>query len=227
MTASRAVVFAPLEGYNPGHVLVDDPDQPRSACIAMGDASYTKERALGVNRDHFGAVKVQASRATPKRWLLRRGPAPRPGSTVEVGDWGCYAMAAAFEYRVERRPDQFKRVRDMLWASLNYYLHFRRKDRHASLRNRWSRGRPRPDRQPRAYARVSAPDQRRDAAGRLGGCGVSLVSQVRDTRNRQPDVRGTASSAGQRVDLAALDREAHPRAFLVAASSAPTPPSGT
>jgi len=38
MTAYRAVIFAPLEGYNPGHVFVDDPDRPRSACIAMGDA---------------------------------------------------------------------------------------------------------------------------------------------------------------------------------------------
>jgi len=47
MTACRAVIFAPLEGYNPGHVFVDDPDRPRSACIAMGDAGYTGDVFFG------------------------------------------------------------------------------------------------------------------------------------------------------------------------------------
>ena len=47
MTASRSVVFAPLEGNNPGHVFVDDPDEPRSACVAMGDTSYTGDVFFG------------------------------------------------------------------------------------------------------------------------------------------------------------------------------------
>lgn len=47
MTAYRAVIFAPLEGYNPGHVFVDDPGRPRSACIAMGDTRYTGDVFFG------------------------------------------------------------------------------------------------------------------------------------------------------------------------------------
>ena len=57
MTASHSVVFAPLEGYNPGHVFVDDPDEPRSVCVAMGDTSYTGDVFFGgsAESDTFNA----------------------------------------------------------------------------------------------------------------------------------------------------------------------------
>ena len=57
MTASRAVVLAPVEGYNPGHVFVDDPDQPGSACIAMGGTTYTGDVFFGgiAENDTFDA----------------------------------------------------------------------------------------------------------------------------------------------------------------------------
>ena len=45
--ANRAVLFAPLDGYNPGHVFVDDLEHPRSACVVLGYPAYTGDIFLG------------------------------------------------------------------------------------------------------------------------------------------------------------------------------------
>ncbi len=80
------------------------------------------ERARTVNRDHFEAVRRHAEGPAPKPyWDDLKLPPRRPGSLAETRDWGNQLMSAAFVHRVEPSEEQLKRIRDMLWASLDYY----------------------------------------------------------------------------------------------------------
>ncbi len=88
------------------------------------------ERALGVHREYYDLVKQHADTTEPKRGWWADGfrnpdvppvPAPRPGSDFDARDWGRQALSSALVYRIEPSPERLKRIRDMLWASLDYY----------------------------------------------------------------------------------------------------------
>ena len=48
-------------------------------------------------------------------------PATRPGYTIVAGDWGYNVMAAAFVYRITPSTELLTRIKEMLFASLDYY----------------------------------------------------------------------------------------------------------
>ncbi|MDY0083869.1 MAG: hypothetical protein RBR74_11865, partial [Ignavibacteriaceae bacterium] len=48
-------------------------------------------------------------------------PTKRPGFTIEAGDWGYNVMAAAFVYRITPSTELLTRIKEMLFASLDYY----------------------------------------------------------------------------------------------------------
>ena len=81
-----------------------------------------KQRALTVCKEHYAAVKKHADKA-PKLafWSVIERPAPRPGTTTEVRDWGDVLMSAAFVYRVEPTPERLQQIRKWLQASLDFY----------------------------------------------------------------------------------------------------------
>ncbi|MEW6357345.1 MAG: heparinase II/III family protein [Planctomycetota bacterium] len=87
-----------------------------------------KERALAVEKEHFEKVKKHAEtpQLKPDWWSGGKPdaiklPETRPGSSVPARDWGEVLMSAAFVYRIEPTPERLKRIKDMLWASLDYY----------------------------------------------------------------------------------------------------------
>jgi heparin/heparan-sulfate lyase len=65
-----------------------------------------KQRALGVNADHFEKVKQHADSVPDE-----------PG----VEDWGNHLMSAAFVYRVTGEPVRLEKIQKMLRASLDFY----------------------------------------------------------------------------------------------------------
>jgi hypothetical protein len=89
-----------------------------------------RERALTVEREYYDLVIKHADESEPARgWWAHRGsdtdglplPLPREGSVVDVRDWGRQALSNALVYRMEPTPERLKRIRDMLWASLDFY----------------------------------------------------------------------------------------------------------
>jgi|LSQX01.1.fsa_nt_gb hypothetical protein len=87
-----------------------------------------RERALTIERDYYEAMKVHAQATEPpKHWTHNRDvepipmPPTRPGSECQPADWGGHALSAAFVYRIEPSPELLKRIRDMLWATVDYY----------------------------------------------------------------------------------------------------------
>jgi hypothetical protein len=103
------------------------PDHPR---LFFNSDTWPKvrERALTVKRDYYEAMKAHADSTTPpKHWTEGRDvepipmPPTRPGSDYWPADWGAHALSAAFVYRIEPSPERLKRVRDMLWATLDFY----------------------------------------------------------------------------------------------------------
>ena len=81
-----------------------------------------KERALTVCQDHLAKVKGYADGPPDKaEWSLIQRPAPRPGSALEVRDYGNQLMAEAFVYLVEKDPARLAKIKEMLRASLSYY----------------------------------------------------------------------------------------------------------
>ncbi|MBM4086065.1 MAG: hypothetical protein FJ272_14870, partial [Planctomycetes bacterium] len=83
-----------------------------------------KERALTACKDHFAEVKRHADGPWADEggeWAVIERPPARPGSSVDVRDWGKQLMAAALAHRVEPSPQRLQRIKDMLWASLDYY----------------------------------------------------------------------------------------------------------
>jgi len=81
-----------------------------------------KERALTVCQDHLAKVKEHADGPVAKgEWSIIERPAPRPGSALEVRDYGNQLMSAAFVYLIEKDPAHLARIKDMLQASLDYY----------------------------------------------------------------------------------------------------------
>lgn len=81
-----------------------------------------KERALTVCREDYEKVKAFAeSKPSGSEWSVIERPAPRPGTTTEVRDWGDRLMAAAFVYRIEPDPQRLRMIKEKLQASLDYY----------------------------------------------------------------------------------------------------------
>jgi len=83
-----------------------------------------KQRALTVNQEHFAKVREHAERPWEEcneDWARIPWPKARPGSSVEVRDWGNQLMSAALVYRVEPTPERLVKIRDMLQASVDYY----------------------------------------------------------------------------------------------------------
>ena len=103
------------------------PDHPR---LFFNADTWPKvlERALTIRLDYYEAMKVHADGTEPpKHWAEGRNvdpvplPPTRPGSAYRPADWGSHAMSAAFVYRVEPSAERLKQVRDMLWASVDFY----------------------------------------------------------------------------------------------------------
>ena len=104
------------------------PDHPR---LFLNSEMWpqVRERALTVERDYYEAMKKHGDTTTPNAgWWSAGGdpaslqlPGPREGSEVDVRDRGLQALSAALAYRMEPSPERLKRIRDMLWASLDYY----------------------------------------------------------------------------------------------------------
>jgi len=81
-----------------------------------------KARAAGPLKDHFAEVRKTADgTGKPYEWSAIQRPPTRPGSAVEAYDWGDKLMAAALVQRLEPDPQRLERIRQMLWASLDYY----------------------------------------------------------------------------------------------------------
>ena len=81
-----------------------------------------KQRALTVLKGQLAKVKEHADGPPSKEeWSKIERPAPRPGSTLEVRDYGDQLMSSAFVYRVNPDPKRLKKIKEMLQASLDYY----------------------------------------------------------------------------------------------------------
>ncbi len=99
------------------------PDHPRIYFNADQWPEIQK-RALGAEKAHYERVKNYAESPTPKPyWTGMEVPPPREGSSTDTADWGNILMAAAFVYRVEPSPERLDKIREMLWASIDYYNH--------------------------------------------------------------------------------------------------------
>ena len=81
-----------------------------------------KQRALTVLKDQLAKVKEHADGPPSKEeWSKIERPAPRPGSTLEVRDYGDQLMSSAFVYRVNPDPKRLKKIKERLQASVDYY----------------------------------------------------------------------------------------------------------
>jgi hypothetical protein len=81
-----------------------------------------KARAEGPLREHFTEVRKFAdSKQPPGEWSAIQRPPNREGSALEAYDWGGKLMGAALVQRIEPDPQRLERIRQMLWASLDYY----------------------------------------------------------------------------------------------------------
>jgi heparin/heparan-sulfate lyase len=81
-----------------------------------------KERALTVNREHLERVREYAESDPPDPyWDDLILPPPRPGTNTLTRDWGYILPSAAFVYLIDHDPQQLKKIKEMLWASLDYY----------------------------------------------------------------------------------------------------------
>ena len=104
------------------------PDHPRLFFNA-DTWPQVRERALTVHNDYYDAMKLHAETEPKRGWWndkytdpdLIPVPAPRPGCKLDARDWGPQALSNAFIYCMEPSPERLERVRDMLWASLDYY----------------------------------------------------------------------------------------------------------
>ena len=82
----------------------------------------TKARAEGPLKEHFAEVRKAADNPKPPgEWSAIQRPPRREGSAYEAYDWGDRLMGAALVQRVEPDPQRLERIRQMLWASLDYY----------------------------------------------------------------------------------------------------------
>jgi len=69
-------VYAPLDGYNPGHVYVNDLQDPRSTCVLLGDPAYTGDIFLGGNpgdAEFNGAVRAPLDEVVVPSMLAEEG----------------------------------------------------------------------------------------------------------------------------------------------------------
>ncbi|MBM4050665.1 MAG: hypothetical protein FJ279_36675, partial [Planctomycetes bacterium] len=81
-----------------------------------------RDRALTALKEQLAKTKEHADGKNPTgEWSVIERPAPRPGTTTEVRDWGDQLMSAAFVQRVEPTAERLKKIKDMLQASLDYY----------------------------------------------------------------------------------------------------------
>ncbi|MFO7946081.1 MAG: heparinase II/III family protein [Armatimonadota bacterium] len=102
------------------------PDHPRLFFNA-DTWPQVRERALTVERGYYDLVKEHAESDPRPHWTEGRSvppvplPPTREGSECETADWGPQAMSSALVYRMEPSPERLKRIRDMLWASLDFY----------------------------------------------------------------------------------------------------------
>ena len=81
-----------------------------------------KQRALTVLKDQLAKVQQHADGKPPKgEWSVIERPAPRPGATLEVRDYGDQLMSSAFVYRINPDPARLKKIKEMLQASVDYY----------------------------------------------------------------------------------------------------------
>ncbi len=126
-TSIATVSFAQEE--TPEWIARIRPDHPR---LFLNSDTWprVRERALTVQRGYYDLMKEHADTTEPKHGWWGDGytdpatiafPEPRPGSEVDVRDWGLQVMSSAMVYRIEPTPERLKRIRDMLWASLDYY----------------------------------------------------------------------------------------------------------
>jgi hypothetical protein len=126
---TAAVTTAVAQQEIPDWVSNIRPDHPRLFFNA-DTWPGVMERALTVEREYYDLVKAHADTSEPRRgWSSDRYrnpdlipmPETRPGSDLDPRDWGGAALSNALVYRIEPTPERLKRVRDMLWASLDYY----------------------------------------------------------------------------------------------------------
>ncbi len=109
---------APCQAPDWSHLRTDHPRLYFNADTWPG----VKERALGLYKDHFAEVRKAGDNPKPPgQWSGIQRPATREGSAVEAYDWGDRLQAAALVQRVEPTPERLERIRQMLWASLDYY----------------------------------------------------------------------------------------------------------
>ena len=83
-----------------------------------------EQRALTTCRTHVAKVREHAEQPWEEcneDWGRIPWPEARPGSSVEVRDWGNQLMSAALVYRLEPTPTRLRRIKDMLQASVDYY----------------------------------------------------------------------------------------------------------
>ncbi len=81
-----------------------------------------KARAAGPLREHLENLRKFGENPVPiGEWSAIQRPPKRPDSVVEAYDWGDRLMAAAFVQLVQPDPQRLERIRQMLWASLDYY----------------------------------------------------------------------------------------------------------
>ncbi|MDD2708196.1 MAG: heparinase II/III family protein [Verrucomicrobiae bacterium] len=81
-----------------------------------------KARALNEKAAEWQRLKERASSPKPEKpWSNVPAPKQREGSEVAPGDWGYAAARLALVQRVEPDPARLKKIKDMLYASLDYY----------------------------------------------------------------------------------------------------------
>jgi len=85
-----------------------------------------KSRALSVTmKKEYDLIKDLANKniAYQSDWDSTQinWPAKRPGYSIDAGNWGYNVMAAAFVYRISPTPELLTRIKEMLFASLDYY----------------------------------------------------------------------------------------------------------
>lgn len=81
-----------------------------------------RARAKGPLAAQLEAVRKAGEMPVSKyEWSAIQRPATRPGSSFETRDYGDRLMNQAFVYRITPDAASLQRIREMLWASLDYY----------------------------------------------------------------------------------------------------------
>ncbi|MDD2707081.1 MAG: heparinase II/III family protein [Verrucomicrobiae bacterium] len=81
-----------------------------------------KARALNEKADDWRKLKELALSPKPEKpWSNVPPPKQREGSETVPGDWGYAVARLALVQRIEPDPARLKKIKDMLYASLDYY----------------------------------------------------------------------------------------------------------